>query len=121
MIVSVKNAIFERLSHIDRFATVDITDVEAKELIFTKTRSGEELTAPWHSFLPQELDSLFSIASLKMVHLKGNIPLVAWLSENLMADPGVNKLVSDIEEVLGDIPPFNHLGYHILAEAVKPL
>src|SRR5438067_7944407 len=66
MIISVKNAIFERLSHVDRFATVDITDVEAKRLIFTRTRSGKELTAPWYSFLPQELDSLFSIVGLHM-------------------------------------------------------
>jgi len=121
MIVSVKNAIFERLSHIDRFAVVDITDVESKQLIFTKTKSGKDLTAPWYSFSPQDLDRLFSIAGLHMINLRGNIPLSAWIADNLLEDPGVNKAIRDIEKLLGDIPPFNYLGYHILAEAVKPV
>jgi ubiquinone/menaquinone biosynthesis C-methylase UbiE len=53
MIATAKNALFERLSCRDRFATVDVTDVPAKQLIFTKTRLGHDLKAPWHSFSPQ--------------------------------------------------------------------
>lgn len=121
MIISVKNAIFERLSRADRFAVVDITDVEAKQLIFTHTRSGKDLVAPWYSFSPQDLDRLFALAGLRMVDLQGNIPLSAWISDTILADPGVGQTVRAIERLLGDLPPFNFLGYHILAEAVKPL
>jgi hypothetical protein len=121
MIVSVKNAIFERLSHVDRFATVDITDFEAKQLIFTHTKSGKDLVAPWYSFSPQELNTLFSLVGLHMVQLKGNIPLSAWLSDTILEDPNVNTVVNAIEDILGDIQPFNYLGYHILVEAIKPL
>lgn len=121
MVISVKNAIFERLSRADRFAVVDITDVESKQLIFTHTRSGKDLVAPWYSFAPQDLDTLFALAGLRMVRLQGNIPLSAWISDAILEDPGVGKTVRAIELLLGDIPPFNYLGYHILAEAVKPL
>jgi len=121
MIVTVKNSIFERLCCRDRFATVDVTDVESKQLIFTNTRSGKEFKAPWYSCSPQELDRLFSVAGLRLIHLRGNIPLVAWMSDNILEDPQVYKTVSTIENILGDIPPFNYLGYHILAEAIKPL
>jgi SAM-dependent methyltransferase len=121
MIVTVKNSIFERLCGKDRFATVDVTDVESNELVFTKTRSGRELKAPWYSCSPQDLDRLFSIAGLHLVHLRGNIPLTAWIADDFLQDPQVYQTVCAIENVLADIPPFNYLGYHILAEAVKPL
>jgi ubiquinone/menaquinone biosynthesis C-methylase UbiE len=121
MIVTVKNSVFERLCCRDRFVTVDVTDVESNQLIFTNTQSGKEFKAPWYSCTPQELDRLFSIAGLRLIHLRGNIPLVAWMSDNILEDPQVYKTVSAIENILGDIPPFNYLGYHILAEAVKPL
>lgn len=121
MIVSVKNSIFERLSSVDRFASVDITDIEDKQLIFTATKSGKELTAPWYSFSPQELNTLFSVAGLNVVQLKGNIPLSAWLSDKVLEDTSVRDVISKFEKILGDIPPFNYFGYHIIAEAVKPL
>lgn len=120
MIVAVKNSIFERLCRKDRFATIDITDIESNQLIFTNTKIGKELKAPWYSFSPQELDKLFVIAGLHLVHLKGNIPLVAWMSDSVLEDARVYSFVKTIEDIFGDIPPFNYLGYHILAEAVKP-
>ena len=121
MVISAKNSLFERLSSVDRFATVDKTDVPHKQLIFTNTKSGHDMVAPWHSFSPQDFDKLFSTAELHMVHLRGNIPLSAWLADSILAEHTVYDTVKSIENILGDIPPFNHLGYHILAEAVKPV
>lgn len=120
MLISVKNAIFERFSSADRFVDVDITDVEHKQLIFTRTKSGKEMQACWYSFTPQDLDKLFAIAGLRMVTLRGNTPISAWLSESILAEPSVYETVRKLENALGDIPPFNYLGYHIFAEAVKP-
>jgi ubiquinone/menaquinone biosynthesis C-methylase UbiE len=121
MIISVKNSVFERVCPVDRFVSIDVTDIENKQLIFTQTKSGKELSASWYSFSPQDLASLFSRASLNLVHLRGNTPFSAWLSDNILNDPGVYGAISGIENILGDLPPFNHLGYYLLAEAVKPL
>jgi len=120
MLVGVKNSVFERMFRGDRFATVDITDVDSEELIFTNTRSGEDMVAPWHSFSPDELTSLSAVAGLSLVHLRGNSPISAWLADGVLADAGVRSAVQRMEAVLADIPPFSHLGYHLLAEAVKP-
>jgi SAM-dependent methyltransferase len=120
LLVGVKNSVFERMFRGDRFAAVDITDVESEELIFTNTRSGEDMIAPWHSFSPDELTSLSAVAGLSLVHLRGNSPISAWLADAVLADTGVRAAVRRMETVLADIPPFSHLGYHLLAEAVKP-
>jgi ubiquinone/menaquinone biosynthesis C-methylase UbiE len=119
-LVGVKNTVFERMFRGDRFAAVDITDVASEELIFTNTRSGEDMVAPWHSFSPDELTSLSAIAGLSLVHLRGNSPISAWLADAVLADNAVRATVRGLEAVLADVPPFNHLGYHLLAEAVKP-
>ena len=121
LLVSVKNSLFERLSPVDRFASVDITDIEAKELVFTNTQSGNELRAPWYSFSPQDLTRLSALAGLMMVDLKGNIPISAWIDDAILADPVTNALLGKFEQALGDVPPFNYLGYHIMSESVKPL
>jgi ubiquinone/menaquinone biosynthesis C-methylase UbiE len=120
LLIGVKNSVFERMFRGDRFATVDITDVCAEQLIFTGTRAGEDMVAPWHSFSPDELSSLSAVAGLTLVHLRGNSPISAWLADAALADSGVRSVVRRMEAVLADIPPFNHLGYHLLAEAVKP-
>jgi ubiquinone/menaquinone biosynthesis C-methylase UbiE len=120
LLIGVKNSVFERMFQGDRFATIDITDVKSEELIFTKTHSGEDMVAPWHSFSPDELASLSAIAGLSLVHLRGNSPISAWLADTVLADSGVRSAVRHVETVLADIPPFSHLGYHLLAEAVKP-
>lgn len=120
-LISVKNALFERLSTADRFATIDIADVEHKELVFTNTRSGKELRAPWYSFSPQELTSLLGKAGLQLTSLRGSTPLSSWLSDAVLAEPSMYELVKRFETAFGDIPPFNHLGYYLFAEAVKPL
>lgn len=120
LLIGVKNSVFERMFRGDRFAAVDVTDVESEELIFTNTRSGEDMTAPWHSFSPAELTTLSAVAGLSLVHLRGNSPISAWLADAVLADQGVQSAVRRIEGVLADIPPFSHLGYHLLAEAVKP-
>lgn len=120
LLVGVKNAVFERFSSADRFATVDITDVENKELVFTKTREGDELRAPWHSFSPDELKRLSAVAGLVPVCLRGNIPISAWISDSIMDNRGLADAVRALETLLGDLPPFSHLGYHLLMEAVKP-
>jgi ubiquinone/menaquinone biosynthesis C-methylase UbiE len=120
LLVGVKNTVFERMFRGDRFAAVDITDVASEELIFTQTRSGEDMVAPWHSFSPDELTALSAVAGLTLVHLRGNSPISAWLADAVLADVGVRSAVRRIETVLADIPPFSHLGYHLLAEAVKP-
>jgi ubiquinone/menaquinone biosynthesis C-methylase UbiE len=121
IIISAKNSLFERLSSVDRFAAVDKTDVPNKQLIFTNTQSGHDMVAPWYSFSPQDFDRLFALAKLHMVHLRGNIPLSAWLADSILTEPAAYEAVKSIENILGDIPPFNYLGYHILAEAVKPV
>jgi lysine 2,3-aminomutase len=120
LLIGVKNSVFERMFRGDRFAAVDITDVESEELIFTGTRDGVNMVAPWHSFSPDELTSLSAVAGLCLVHLRGNSPISAWLADAVLADTGVRSAVRHVEHVLADIPPFSHLGYHLLAEAVKP-
>jgi ubiquinone/menaquinone biosynthesis C-methylase UbiE len=119
-LLGVKNTVFERMFRGDRFATIDITDVDSEELIFTRTRAGEDMVAPWHSFSPDELSSLSAIAGLSLVHLRGNSPISAWLADTVLADDAVRSVVKRMESVLADVPPFSHLGYHLLAEAVKP-
>jgi SAM-dependent methyltransferase len=119
LLIGVKNSLFERMFRGDRFAAIDITDVESEELIFTRTRSGKDMVAPWHSFSPDELASLSAVAGLTLVHLRGNSSISAWLADAVLADIGVRSAVQRIETVLADIPPFSHLGYHLLAEAVK--
>lgn len=119
LLMGVKNSVFERMFRGDRFAAVDITDVESEDLIFTNTRSGEDMVAPWHSFSPAELSSLSAVAGLSLAHLRGNSPISAWLADAVLADTGVYSAVRRMEAVLADIPPFSHLGYHLLAEAVK--
>ncbi|GAB2736613.1 class I SAM-dependent methyltransferase [Amycolatopsis magusensis] len=120
LIIGVKNSVFERFSSADRFATVDITDVENKELVFTGTREGDELRAPWHSFSPDDLKRLTAVAGLVPVSLRGNIPLSAWLADSVLETAEVAGAVRTLETLLGDLPPLNHLGYHLLMEAVKP-
>lgn len=120
LLVGVKNSVFERMFGGDRFAAVDVTDVESEQLIFTNTRGGADMVAPWHSFSPDELASLSAVAGLSLVHLRGNSPISAWLADAVLADTGVRSAVRRMEAVLADIPPFSHLGYHLLAEAVKP-
>jgi len=120
LVLGVKNSVFERLFAGDRFAAIDITDVESEELIFTRTRSGEDMVAPWHSFSPDELTALSAIAGLTLVHLRGNSPISAWLADAVLADTAVRSVVRRMEAALGDVPPFSHLGNHLLAEIVKP-
>ncbi|RSM85955.1 class I SAM-dependent methyltransferase [Kibdelosporangium aridum] len=121
LLIGVKNAVFERMFAGDRFADVDITDVQAGELIFTGTGTGENLTAPWHSFSPDDLSRLAAIAGLSVVHLRGNSTISAWLADAVLAEKGIRDTVQRIEKCLADVPPFSHLGYHLLAEAVKPI
>ncbi|MEV0911252.1 class I SAM-dependent methyltransferase [Streptomyces hokutonensis] len=120
LVIGVKNSLFEQFFKGDRFAAVDITDVEGKTLLFTKTRGGTDLTAPWYSFSPHELKALFAASGLIMTHLRGNSTISAWLADEVLADSGVAGVVRALEKNLGDVPPFNYLGYHILVEAVKP-
>jgi ubiquinone/menaquinone biosynthesis C-methylase UbiE len=120
MILGVKNGIFERLFKGDRFAAVDVTDVEAKKLIFTECGNGAQYEAAWYSFTPQELQALFAQVGMSMTHLKGNIPIAVWLASEILDDPRAGGLVRTLEATLADVPPFNYLGYHLLVEAVKP-
>ncbi|WBO65113.1 class I SAM-dependent methyltransferase [Streptomyces camelliae] len=120
MLIGVKNSLIEQFFQGDRFAAVDITDVESKELRFTQTRSGEEYVAPWYSFSPQDLNALFATAGMVVTHLRGNSTISAWLADEVLRDSGVAGTVRSLELKLSDVPPFNHLGYHLLVEAVKP-
>ena len=120
LLIGVKNAVFERFSAADRFATVDITDVPNEELVFTGTREGDELRAPWHSFSPDDLKRLSAVAGLVPICLRGNIPLSAWISDSILDNPEFINAIRTLETMLGDLPPLNHLGYHLLMEAVNP-
>ncbi|MFG1947228.1 class I SAM-dependent methyltransferase [Nonomuraea sp. NPDC048826] len=120
ILTGVKNAAFEQLTRADRFATVDITDVDNKTLVFTGTRDGEERVAPWFSFFPDELEELFSEAGLLPARLRGNCLLAAWVADQILADPGIYAIVEQLETALNETPPFSRYGYYILAEAVKP-
>lgn len=120
MLLCVKNAVFERLFKGDRFASVDVTNVADKQLLFTETRSGVDYTAAWYSFAPHDLSALFATVGMTVTHMKGNSTLSVWLANEVLADPGVRNLVTTMESALSDVPPFNHLGYHLLVEAVKP-
>ncbi|MBP2471582.1 ubiquinone/menaquinone biosynthesis C-methylase UbiE [Crossiella equi] len=121
LLLGVKNAVFERLSTADRFASVDVTDVANGELVFTDTHRGEELRAPWHSFSPEQLRHLSSRHGLLPTALHGNIPLSVWLDNSLLRDSDVLGAVRGLERTLADLAPLNELGYHLLFEAVKPL
>ncbi len=121
LILSVKNALFERLSKTDRFASSDITDSDQKRLIFTNTRSGEHITAPWYSFSPQDIETLCVYVRMSVTHLRGNTPFSAWIADSLLKDPKVYAAISQIEDIVGDVPPFNYFGYYLLVEAIKPL
>jgi ubiquinone/menaquinone biosynthesis C-methylase UbiE len=120
MLLCVKNAIFERMFKGDRFASVDVTDVDDNKLIFTETNSGTVYTAPWYSFAPHDLNALFTKAGMTITHLRGNSPLSVWLADEVLADSGIRAIVQGLERTLADVPPFSHLGYHLLVEAVKP-
>jgi ubiquinone/menaquinone biosynthesis C-methylase UbiE len=120
LLAGVKNSLFERMFGGDRFAAADVTDAESEQLTFTGTRDGADVVAPWHSFSPDELAALAAVAGLSLVHLRGNAPISAWLADAVLADAGVRSAVRRAEAVLADIPPFSHLGYYLLAEAVKP-
>ncbi len=121
LVLGVKNELFERMSRVDRFASVDVTDVENKQLVFTETDDGETLTAPWHSFSPDDLERLTALAGMRVVTLRGNSTIAAWIADEILADAAAYRSICALEEVLGDSSPFNRLGYHLLAEAVKPL
>jgi ubiquinone/menaquinone biosynthesis C-methylase UbiE len=120
MLLGVKNSMIEQIFTADRFAAVDVTDVTRKELIFTRTRSGQQYRAPWYSFSPQDLSALFAAQGMVITHLRGNSPLAVWLADEVLRDPAVSLVVRGLERVLADVPPFSHLGYHLLVEAVKP-
>ncbi|MFF2721908.1 class I SAM-dependent methyltransferase [Streptomyces sp. NPDC058011] len=120
MLLGVKNTLIEQFFKADRFAAVDITDVPGKKLLFTQTRTGEEYTAPWYSFSPHELNALAARAGLTVTHVRGNSPIAVWLADEVLRDPSVAFAVRGLEQTLADVPPFNHLGYHLLVEAVKP-
>lgn len=121
LLIEVKNSVFERLFRGDRFVAVDVTDADAEQIVFTNARGGADLAAPWHSFSPDEIASLSALAGLSLVHLRGNSALCSWLADAVLADDNVRGVVTRLEAALADIPPFSHLGYHLLAEAVKPL
>jgi 2-polyprenyl-3-methyl-5-hydroxy-6-metoxy-1,4-benzoquinol methylase len=83
MLLCVKNSVFERFFTGDRFASVDITDVEDKTLVFTETHDGTDYTAPWYSFSPDELTGLFARAGMTMSLLRGNSPISVWLADEV--------------------------------------
>jgi hypothetical protein len=58
---------------------------------------------------------------MRITHLRGNSPLSVWLADEVLADAGIRSTIQRLERPLSDVPPFNHLGYHLLVEAVKPL
>jgi ubiquinone/menaquinone biosynthesis C-methylase UbiE len=120
-LLGVKNELFERMSRVDRFASVDITDVSNKELIFTETDDGEVMSAPWHSFSPDDLERLTALSGMRIVSLRGNSTIVAWIADAILSDAMTYSSICAFEDLVGDLAPFNRLGYHLLTEAVKPL
>ena len=119
LILGVKNALIEQLITIDRIATKDITDLAEEELIFTERSTGGELRARWHSFSPQELSRLCAVSGLQVVALAGNLPVAAWLPDELLETSGIKSAVDFLESLLAEVPPFNYFGYHLLLEAAK--
>ena len=120
-VLGVKNELFERMSRVDRFASVDITDVENKQLIFTETDDGQVLSAPWHSFSPDDLQRLTAMSGLSIVSLRGNSTVMAWIADEILRDRVTYSAICAFEELVADSAPFNRFGYHLLMEAVKPL
>jgi len=121
MIINVKNTTFESICAVDRFVGVDVTDVENKQLVFTQNRTGNDLTTNWYSFSPEEINRLFTTAGLSLVHMRANIPIFAWLANEVVQATNIYATLAGLENLLADLPPFNQLGYYTLAEAVKPL
>ncbi|MFD4557859.1 class I SAM-dependent methyltransferase [Streptomyces sp. NPDC058469] len=120
MLLGVKNSVFEEMFTGDRFASVDVTDVAGKQLLFTNTLSGDEYVAPWYSFSPRDLTTLFATVGMTVTRLRGNSPLAVWLADEVLRDESVRAFVRKTECFLAEVPPFNHFGYHLLVEATKP-
>src|ERR671921_661868 len=99
------------MSGVDRFASVDITDVVNKELIFTETDDGEVMSAPWHSFSPDDLERLTALAGMRIVSLRGNSTIVAWIADAILSDAATYASICAFEDLVGDSAPFNRLGY----------
>lgn len=118
-LLGVKNSKFEQFFSGDRFAAIDTTDVASHLLRFTRTRSGQDLKAAWYSFSPEDIAALFAVSGMTLTHLRGNSPLSAWLADEILQDQGISAFVRSIESLLADVPPFNHLGYHLLVEGTK--
>lgn len=118
-VLTCKNAAFERLSHVDKFATVDRTDVKRHRLVFTRLAGGGELAAQWNSFSPADLRRLSAGAGLRVTDLRGQFLLAAWLPDGLLRRPLPGRVVSAVERRLEALPLVNRLGYHLLMEATK--
>jgi ubiquinone/menaquinone biosynthesis C-methylase UbiE len=119
-VLTSKNAVFERLSRVDRFATVDRTDVPRQRLIFTGLDEGD-LDGQWNSFSPGDLRRLCRAAGLGAPRLSGLFFLAAWLPDRLLRMRRVRGVVGAIERTAAGFPPCAHLGYHLLMAATKPM
>lgn len=53
--------------------------------------------------------------------MRANIPIFAWLANEVVQATNIYATLAGLENLLADLPPFNQLGYYTLAEAVKPL
>jgi hypothetical protein len=59
---------------------------------------------------------------MKITYIRGNIPFLALLSDEVAAHgKWFTETLGALEDILGDVPPFNYFGYYLLVEAVKPL
>ena len=120
LIISVKNKKFEEISTQDLFGRGDTTSVKTNEIIFGGTKSGSTYRLMWNSFSFQELETLFVKHGFHIVDMRGNMPLIAWLDNRILnSDSSLAKAMVQLERVLGNISPFNHLGYYYLIEALK--
>jgi sugar lactone lactonase YvrE len=120
VLISVKNKKFEEISTQDLFGRGDATVAERNEIVFEETQSGQTHRITWNSFSFRELETLFAEHELHVVDMRGNMPIVAWLDNKVLNhDPSLVRTLVQLERVLGNIPPFNHLGYYYLIEAIK--
>jgi len=118
LVVAVKNSRLEDIFP-NRFVTADLIDAPGHKLIFDELSNGRQVEVPWYSFSPDELKACIGAAGLRLISLRGNVPLAAWIADQALENDVVRAAVNLLEHLLGNLEPLNCLGWYTMARATK--